>query len=77
LDSDTLFTFQFHTVHFGTHTILATNIVNGMDAACIKQDAFRQCCLATIINCEYGTKNATVIVLHADSLTKRTYQCEH
>lgn len=43
-----LFTFQFHAVHFGTNPILATNVMNGIDAAGIKQDAFRQGRLATV-----------------------------
>lgn len=42
LNSDTLFTFQIHTVHFGTDTIFPSHVVDGIDSPCVEQNAFRQ-----------------------------------
>jgi hypothetical protein len=47
LNGNALFPFEVHGIHLGADTILATDIVNVLDATRIVQDAFRQGRLAT------------------------------
>lgn len=51
LNRDSLFSFQFHAVHFCADTILATNIVNGINSSRVKQDSFGEGCLSTVNVC--------------------------
>lgn len=51
LNGDTLFTFQIHGVHLGSDAILASDIVDRVDPARVKQDSFCEGSLPT------GTKS--------------------
>ena len=48
LDGDAAFLFEFHEVHGGAHAVLTLDIVDGMNALGIEQDAFGEGGLARI-----------------------------
>ena len=47
LNCDSFFALEIHGIHFGPDPVLASDIMNGVDATRIKQDSFRQSRLAT------------------------------
>lgn len=51
LDGDSLFSFQFHAVHFCPDPIFSTNIVDRIDLSRIKKDSFGQGRLPTVDVC--------------------------
>ena len=42
LDGNPLFSLKIHGIHLGTNTILTADVVDGVDPARVKQNAFRQ-----------------------------------
>ena len=47
LDGDALLAFEVHGIHLGTDSVLAADVVDGVDPAGVEQDAFGQGGLAT------------------------------
>ena len=47
LNGNTLFTLQVHGIHFGSNSIFSAYVMDGIDATCVVENAFRQRRLAT------------------------------
>ena len=54
LNGNSLFAFQIHGIHLGSYPILASYVMNRVDPTRVKQDAFRECRFAAVVQYKEG-----------------------